>query len=249
MNKLLNEGYELVVGSRGFSIMNRDLGHGIAGKKHWFNAPKDYTPGKDDDLSKSFHKGSLIINERKEVFMCVDEAEGKANWIIMGSLEDMATKTSWIRNQDQSEEAPAVSTANGQPKPESDVKAEASVETKPETQVSDPDSSREEAVVSEETEKVAESDVSEIQGQAEKTKKEAMSQSGSGTFQIGTESGPQKGKTAIPDDLPYGKFLTEKNGLKYIEQIQQHLDKGTLVDLKYMNADRAEQIATWLDKN
>lgn len=247
MNKLLNEGYELVVGSRGFAVMNRDLGHGIAGKKHWFNAPKDYTPGKDDDLSKSFHKGSLIINERKEVFMCVDETEGKANWIIMGSLEDMATKTSWIRSSEQPEPAPAVSTANGQPKAESDVKAEASVDTEVETQVSE--EPYPEAEMSEETEQIAESDVSDVAEQAEKTQKEAMSQSGSGTFQIGTESGPQKGKTAIPDDLPYGKFLTEKNGLKYIEQVQQHLDKGTLVDLKYMNADRAEQIANWLDKN
>lgn len=247
MNKLLNEGYELVVGSRGFAVMNRDLGHGIAGKKHWFNAPKDYTPGKDDDLSKSFHKGSLIINERKEVFMCVDEAEGKANWIIMGSLEDMATKTSWIRSSDQPEPAPAVSTANGQGKQKSDVKAEASVQTEVETQVSE--EPYPEAEMSEEQEKIAESDVSEVMDQAEKTQKEAMSQSESGTFQIGTESGPRKGKTAIPEDLPYEGYLTDKNGLKHIEQITEHLDNGTLVDLKYMNAERVAQIKKWLDEN
>jgi len=246
MNKLLKEGYEVVVGGRALTILNRDLGHGIAGRKHTFNAPNDYTPGRYDDMSKGYHAGSYIINERKEVFLCVDETEGKANWIIMGSLEELATKNSFVRNQDEPEPQPVVSTANGSgarpgPQQEPDPPP-VSEDPYPESEGmgSEPVA---QGPIPEETEETA-----QIQAEAEQTKTEHLDKDSTDEeLMMGAQSGPNRGHTPIPDEMPWGKYC-RKNGLEYIEDVRSAISDGSLVGMSYMNADRVEAIREWLDQ-
>lgn len=238
MNKLFEEGYEPVLGSRALSVLNRDLGHGIAGKKHTFDAPKDYTPGRNDDMSKGYHKGSLIINQRREVFMCVDEAEGQANWIILGSLEDMATKGSYVRSEPE-DVAPVAEAANGQPAqqpPDQPPAPESPAEDQPEEPAQDPDpvgATHDEAA-------------DPIEGEAEQTRQEHLTKDSSDEdLLMGAQSGPERGQSPIPDDMPWASML-KKAGLEYIEDVQKAIDQGTLADKPWMNADRAASVKDWL---
>ena len=96
MSKLLEEGYIAVLGSRSLAKLNRDLGHGIVGKKNKYNAPENYEPGQKDDKTQGFSVGSIVVNEREEVFMCVNPATNEARWLKLGAT---LTKESFVPGQ------------------------------------------------------------------------------------------------------------------------------------------------------
>lgn len=227
MNKLLLEGYAPVVGDRALTKMRRDHGHTMAARKHRFDAPGDYTPGKDDDLSNGYWPGSRMMNQHKEVFLCVDASEGKANWIRIGSLADNATENSFVNERTET----AIPDNGTQPDATSDTVVKKDVEEKQPGELPP----TENAPIEESSGDVA----------TQTKPKDDGSPKG---FTMGASAGPKKGKTAIPEDMPWGKFL-EKNDLESIEEVQRKADNNELVDLKYLNEDRAADIADWLDEN
>lgn len=219
MNKVLKEGYTPVLGARALATLNRDLGHGIAGMKNKYDAIMDYQPGASDDMSKGFHIGSHIVNEKKEAFLCVDDTEGKAVWIkIQGTVTPSSYDSTKEANAPEpeakrivleeagdlsKEQFETLKSHEGKPRPT--AKASVTPKAKPTEQVD-----------------------------AE-----------SGNFQFGAEGGPNRGKTAIPDDMPWQKYLLQA-GLNHIEDVAKKLEDGSLVDVKYFNESRVADVKAYL---
>lgn len=85
-------------------------------------------------------------------------------------------------------------------------------------------------------------------GQTKSQETPGAHQQEDGTMAFGVDAGPNRGRTAIPEDMPWSKYV-QKNGIKSIEEVQKKVDNGTLAGLKYLNEERAGDIAKWLEDN
>lgn len=56
-------------------------------------------------------------------------------------------------------------------------------------------------------------------------------------------------ESEIPEDMPWDKYLRDRNGLTTIGEVEDHLKGDGLAGLKYMNEEREQDVAAWLAEN
>lgn len=231
MSKLHQQGYELIAGGRSLNIIRRDYGHQIVGKKNTYNAPKDYTPDRNDDRSKSYHPGSTIANEQGDVFMCISAEPQQANWVKLATIED-ATPGSFVNYNPQQE-------ASEEPYPETEGVATEKIAEgpAPASQDHSPDKKLDPEA---DTDVPAQVDAA----RDPKPKPDPKNEAESHPFMT-ADSGPH-GKTALPEDVPYKGWL-DKNDITTVEALEQNLEG--LAELPYFNEDRADKVIAWFNEN
>lgn len=233
------------MGARSLSLLNRDLGHGIAGKKNKFDAPEDYAPGKADDLLKGYHRGSFIMNEDRDLFICLHESEGEAIWM---KLEGVLTKESYAPDQ----EVEGVKAPAEKREPDLEDAGEVTKDHFEELKKEDSDKfqpkatagTKEETPETSPEESASLDDGMTIVDSSQEPSPEAQVEKERKAFSIGVDAAPDKTETAIPTDMPWNKFLL-KAGYKYIEEVEK-LSADNIADISYLNEKRAKDIIEWL---
>jgi len=252
-NKILEEGYELVTGGRNMTTFMRTY-PGTGAKKHSFNKGNGFEPGRNDDMSQSYHRGSLIITDDGNAFMCVDATPEKANWIKLGGPVNFTTSSfDSIKKSDPSNTETVEIPVSESGKSEHEQKSDSGNESEEEET---PDGTPEMAKTKSETHP----DQPEEKEKKPPPTQESKPQPGNAQFGADMRYDPKNedGKIedrnmapeqmAVPKDIPWFKYL-EKNSFASIKSVKKAIKDDTLKDEKWMNEKRSKEVDDWIKEN
>lgn len=80
-NPVNEKGYQIMTTGKVVQTLGAANPRQVVGLMHWLNAPKGFSPGKNDDARQGYGIGSQIISKDKNIFTCLDCSEGKAVWM------------------------------------------------------------------------------------------------------------------------------------------------------------------------